>query len=148
MLWGPVTAAGVDYMGNTVDTLVLPGGTWKIRHSNGTGPQSFNPKTCLLLVNPHGTYTILGGTDKSGRGSALVTPFNTPGPIPRLLTCRKRAQPGRFSSIAVSTAGSSGAVRGRNRAATVPSGRSRNFSKFHWMSPAEPSASGNAVSSV
>ena len=73
IVWGPVTAAGVDHMGNTVDTLVLPGGTWKVRHSNGTGPQSFNPKTCLFLVNQHGTYTILGGTGKykgiSGHGT-------------------------------------------------------------------------------
>ena len=30
----------------------------------------------------------------------------------------------------------------RNRAATVPSGLIRNFSKFHWTSPASPSASG------
>ena len=77
IVWGPVTAAGVDHMGNTVDTLVLPGGTWRVRHSNGTGPQSFNPKACLFLVNQHGTFTILGG-----RGSALVAPSRTPGPIP------------------------------------------------------------------
>lgn len=73
IVWGPVTAAGVDHMGNTVDTIVFPGGTWKVRHSNGTGPQSFNPKTCLLLINQHGTYTILGGTGKykgiSGHGT-------------------------------------------------------------------------------
>ena len=73
IVWGPVTAAGVDHMGNTVDTFVLPGGTWRIRHSNGTGPQSFNPKTCLFLINLHGTFTILGGTGKykgiSGHGT-------------------------------------------------------------------------------
>jgi hypothetical protein len=74
IVWGPVTAAGVDHMGNTI---VFPGGTWKVRHSNGTGPQSFNPKACLFLVNQHGTFTILGG-----RGSALVAPSNTSGPIP------------------------------------------------------------------
>jgi hypothetical protein len=44
------------------------------------------------------------------------------------------------------TSGESGLVIGRNRAATVPSGRTRNFSKFHWMSPASPSASGVEVS--
>jgi hypothetical protein len=37
---------------------------------------------------------------------------------------------------------------GRNRPAIVPSGAMRNFSKFHWMSPASPSASAVAVSSV
>ena len=60
---------------------------------------------------------------------------------------RRRAQAGRCFSIAASTSGSSGTVRGRNRASTVPSGPSRNFSKFHWTSPAAPSASGTAVSS-
>ena len=48
--------------------------------------------------------------------------------------------------MAASTSGSSGVVRGRNRAATVPSGRTRNFSKFHCTSPAWPSASGTAAS--
>jgi alpha-1,2-mannosyltransferase len=55
--------------------------------------------------------------------------------------------PGRWSSMTASTDGSSGSVLGRNRATTDPSGASRNFSKFHWMSPASPSASGNSVSS-
>jgi hypothetical protein len=77
IVWGPVTAAGVDHMGNTVDTLVLPGGTWKVQHSNGTGPQSFNPKTCLFQANLHGTYKILGGTGKykgiSGHGTYTVS---------------------------------------------------------------------------
>ena len=50
--------------------------------------------------------------------------------------------------MAATTPGSSGSVRGRNRAMGWPSGLSRNFSKFHWMSPASPSASGSAVSSV
>jgi alpha-1,2-mannosyltransferase len=54
---------------------------------------------------------------------------------------------GRWSSMTSSTAGSSGTVLGRNRATTDPSGARTNFSKFHWMSPASPSASGNAVSS-
>ena len=77
IVWGPVTAAGVDHMGNTVDTFVLPGGSWRIRHSAGTGPQSFNPKTCLFLVNQHGTFTVLGGTGKykgiSGHGTYQVS---------------------------------------------------------------------------
>jgi hypothetical protein len=77
IVWGPVTAAGVDHMGNTVDTIVFPGGTWRVRHSNGTGPQSFNPKTCLLLVNQHGTFKVLGGTGKyrgiSGHGTYKIS---------------------------------------------------------------------------
>ena len=73
IVWGPVTAAGVDHMGNTVDTVVFPGGTWKVQHSNGTGPQSFNPKTCLFQANLRGTFKITGGTGKykgiSGHGT-------------------------------------------------------------------------------
>ena len=76
--WTAGTAtAGVDHQGNTVDTIVFPGGSWRVKHSPGTGPQSFNPKTCLLLVNQHGTYTILGGTGKykgiSGHGTYQVS---------------------------------------------------------------------------
>ena len=73
IVWGPVTAAGVDHQGNTVDTVVFPGGTWKVQHSNGTGPQTFNPKTCLFTANLHGTFKILSGTGKykgiSGHGT-------------------------------------------------------------------------------
>jgi hypothetical protein len=36
--WGSVyTGAGVDHSGNSVDTLVFPGGTYKTRHGAGTG---------------------------------------------------------------------------------------------------------------
>lgn len=72
--WGSVfTGAGVDHSGNTVDTLVFPGGTYKTRHGTGTGTQTLNPKTCLLRVNVHGTDTTFGGTGKfrgiSGTGT-------------------------------------------------------------------------------
>jgi hypothetical protein len=67
------TGAGVDHSGNTVDTLVFPGGTYKDRHGTGTGTQTLNPKTCLLRVNLHGTDTPFGGTGKfrgiSGHGT-------------------------------------------------------------------------------
>jgi hypothetical protein len=67
------TGAGVDLSGNTVDTLVFPGGTYKDRHGTGTGTQTLNPKTCLLRVNLHGTDTTFGGTGKfrgiSGHGT-------------------------------------------------------------------------------
>ena len=43
--------------------------------------------------------------------------------------------------MAALTSGASGVVFGRNRATTVPAGSTRNFSKFHWMSPALPEAS-------
>jgi hypothetical protein len=67
------TGAGVDHSGNTVDTLVFPGGTYKDRHGTGTGTQTLNPKTCLLRVNLHGTDTPFDGTGKfrgiSGHGT-------------------------------------------------------------------------------
>ena len=54
---------------------------------------------------------------------------------------------GRFASMASTTSGASGSVIGRKRATTSPPGATRNFSKFHWMSPALPSVSGTWVSS-
>ncbi len=69
---GLFTAGGVDHSGGKVDKVVFPGGTFKIAHSPGKGPQTFNPKTCLLTINQHGTYTVGHGTGKykgiSGHG--------------------------------------------------------------------------------
>jgi hypothetical protein len=62
--WGVFTAGGVDHQGNSVDTFVFPGGTVKVKHSPGTGPQTFNPKTCLMTISLHGTYTVQGGSGK------------------------------------------------------------------------------------
>lgn len=55
----------------------------------------------------------------------------------------RRASPGcvrgtdRYNadSMAETTSGESGVIRGLNRASTVPSLPTRNFSKFHRMSP-------------
>jgi len=70
---GVFTAGGVDITTSaTTDTFKFPNGTIKIRHSAGTGPQSFDPRTCLITVNQHGTYRLLSGTGKyagiSGHG--------------------------------------------------------------------------------
>ena len=70
---GVFTAGGVDITtSNTTDTFKFPNGTIKLRHSPGTGPQSFNPHTCLITVHQHGTYRLLSGTGKyagiSGHG--------------------------------------------------------------------------------
>jgi hypothetical protein len=69
---GVFTAGGVDFQGNKVDRVVFPGGTFKIAHSSGTGKQTFSPKTCLNVINLHGTYTLGHGTGKykgiSGHG--------------------------------------------------------------------------------
>jgi hypothetical protein len=63
---GVFTAAGVDHesqTGNTA-TFTFSNGTVSVTHSNGTGTQSLNPKTCLLTVNLHGTYKLTSGTGK------------------------------------------------------------------------------------
>jgi hypothetical protein len=59
---GVFTAGGVDHQGSKVDTFVFPGGSFKVAHSQGTGTQNVNPKTCLVTVRVHGTYTLFGGT--------------------------------------------------------------------------------------
>jgi hypothetical protein len=74
---GVFTAGGVDITtSNTTDTFKFPNGTIRVRHSPGTGPQSFNPHTCLGTVHQHGTYTLVGGTGKyagiSGHGRFQV----------------------------------------------------------------------------
>ena len=57
------------------------------------------------------------------------------------------AQSGRSASMAATSSGASGSTPGRKRWMLVPPGATRNFSKFHWMSPASPSASATCVSS-
>lgn len=73
ILHGVFTDYGLDFSGNTVDKIVLQKGSFKVAHSPGTGPQYFNPSTCLTLVDQHGTYKIYHGTGKysgiSGSGT-------------------------------------------------------------------------------
>ena len=61
---GVFTAPGVDHENQQANTaqFVFSNGTISLKHSKGTGQQSFNPKTCLLTLNLHGTYTLTGGT--------------------------------------------------------------------------------------
>jgi hypothetical protein len=70
---GAFTAGGVEIEGKTTASERLPGGTFKISHSRGTGKHTFNPRTCLLTLNLHGTYTLGHGTGKytgiSGHGT-------------------------------------------------------------------------------
>ena len=61
---GVFTAPGVDHSGNKVDTVDFTGGSFQIAHSKGTGTQHFDPTTCLMTINEHGTYKLLGGTGK------------------------------------------------------------------------------------
>lgn len=74
---GLFTAGGVNHSGKKVDTVVFPGGTFKVAHSPGKGPQTFNSKTCLFTTHQHGTYALGHGTGKfkgiSGHGKYVVS---------------------------------------------------------------------------
>jgi len=60
---GVFTAPAVDHEhSNNTSTFTFANGTILIKHSNGTGTQHFDPKTCLLTINEHGTYKLLSGT--------------------------------------------------------------------------------------
>jgi hypothetical protein len=61
--YGAFTAHGTDVEGrHNLARFVFSNGTLKIKHSNGKGTQSFNPRTCLLKINERGSYKIVGGT--------------------------------------------------------------------------------------
>lgn len=60
---GLFTAGGRDHVvNNSTDKFVFPNGSITVKHSNGKGPQSFNPRTCLMRINQHGTYKLVAGT--------------------------------------------------------------------------------------
>src|SRR5579872_6966794 len=62
---GVFTGAGVDHEhAHNNATFVFRNGTIRLHHSAGKGPQSFNPKTCLLTISQRGTYRLTGGTGK------------------------------------------------------------------------------------
>jgi hypothetical protein len=76
--YGAFTGHAVDHMGNTVDRFVFSGGgSFKVFHSPGSGPETFNPKTCLLTATIHGTYRVFDGAGRfkgiSGHGRYVVT---------------------------------------------------------------------------
>jgi hypothetical protein len=70
---GLFTAGGTASTSGKVSTFAFPTGTFKVAHSKGTGPQKFNPKTCLLTVSQKGTFALSGGTGAykgiSGKGT-------------------------------------------------------------------------------
>ena len=75
---GVFTAPAVDHEhSNNTSTFTFANGTILIKHSNGTGTQNFNPKTCLLTINEHGTYKLVSGTGAyagiSGSGKYRVS---------------------------------------------------------------------------
>jgi hypothetical protein len=75
--YGVFTDHAVDHMGTSVDRFVFAGGSFKVFHSPGSGPESFNPKTCLLTATIHGTYRVFDGAGRfkgiSGHGTYVVT---------------------------------------------------------------------------
>lgn len=77
IVYGVVTASGVDHEAENVDTLVFPGGTFQVHHLAGTSTQELNPKTCLVTVTERARYTLSGGTGKyagiRGHGTARIS---------------------------------------------------------------------------
>ena len=61
---GVFTAPGTDQESVKAGTskFTFPNGTVSLKHSPGKGSQTVNPKTCLVTINFHGTYTLTGGT--------------------------------------------------------------------------------------
>jgi len=57
---GAFTASGVA--SKTLDKIVFPHGTFKLRASPGTGPSRFNARTCVGTEDKRGTYKFFGGT--------------------------------------------------------------------------------------
>jgi len=72
---GVFTAPAVDHEheATNTSTFTFSNGTINIKHSSGTGTQHFDPRTCLVTVNLHGTYKLLSGTGRyagiSGSGT-------------------------------------------------------------------------------
>ena len=100
--YGAFTAGGTDISGNKTDIIMFSGGTFKIRHFAGHGKQSFDPATCLLTINLHGTYKLKDGTGTyagiSGHGRyhlriLSVAARNSNG------KCSQRKQPAAFEQI-------------------------------------------------
>jgi hypothetical protein len=75
--YGVFTGHAVDHMGNSIDKFVFKDGSFKVFHSQGSGPVSLNSKTCLLSGSIHGTFRVYGGTGSfnhiSGHGKYQAT---------------------------------------------------------------------------
>jgi hypothetical protein len=76
---GLFTAGGTDTSGNTVDSVRLTGGTFKINHNFPTHvvKEQFNQKTCLVTFVVTSKFTVEDGTGKykgiTGSGSARIS---------------------------------------------------------------------------
>jgi hypothetical protein len=74
---GAFTAGGYVIPAAVTDTVVFPGGTFKLRHVTHSGTASFNSSTCLLTETLRGSFTIGRGTGKyagiQGSGKFLTS---------------------------------------------------------------------------
>ena len=61
---GLFTDYGVDYSGNTVDTIVLQNGSYKVAHPVTSTSNYSNPATCLNRIIETGTFRVFDGTGK------------------------------------------------------------------------------------
>jgi hypothetical protein len=64
---GAVTAGGYVIPAAVTDTVVFPGGTFKLRHVTHHVKAGGNPSTCLLTETLRGTFTVGHGTGKYAR---------------------------------------------------------------------------------
>jgi hypothetical protein len=75
---GLFTAAGVDHESSDgmTETLVFPGGSFKLKVVSATGSQQLNAKSCLFTITRHVGYKLVGGTGKyagiSGHGTGVA----------------------------------------------------------------------------
>jgi hypothetical protein len=82
IVYGAFTAAGTDtepVNGNgptATSVFTLPGGSFKVVHSNPNGG-NFNPRSCLFTLDAKGTFKLTGGTGKykgiSGKGTFTLS---------------------------------------------------------------------------
>lgn len=98
---GVFTAGGVDVQGNKADTVKFSNGSFKIAHSNGTGTQKFNPTTCLMTIQLHGTYKISSGTGTykgiSGHGTYQLSILGVGAKVGG--KCSQKAAPVAFQQV-------------------------------------------------
>jgi hypothetical protein len=103
IMYGLFTAPGVDHERSAnLDTFVMAGGTFNVKHSNPVGPQTSNSKTCLFTESGHGTYTISGGTGKykgiSGHGKYTLTILDIQ-PKTKSGACNENAAPTAYQQV-------------------------------------------------
>jgi hypothetical protein len=97
---GVFTASGVDYAKGNRDLAVFDTGAFTIHHPGGIATLHLNPRTCQVVIDLSGSYTISNGYGayQGIAGSGTYTGTVT-GVLPRNPngTCNVQAQP--FSTV-------------------------------------------------